>query len=127
MKNLKVKNSKSTISNYIGTIQSFIMIAVIFLFSLTSCGGDDVIGAATGCGSSNWSSTIESATSKWSETATNYANDPSIANCNKYKSAGLDYVKAYKKILKCIPGSSKTIYKQAFTEIENEIKNLSCN
>ena len=127
MKNLKVKNSKSTISNYIGTIQSFTMIDVIFLFSLTSCGGDDVIGVATGCGSSNWSSSIESATSKWSEASTNYSNDPTSANCQKYKSAGLDYVKAYKKILNCIPGSSKTFYKQAFTEIENEIKSLSCN
>jgi len=102
---------------------AFVMVA----FGLTiSCGGsDDPIGAATGCGT--WTNEIESATNNYLDAATNYANDPTSANCKKYKNAGLNYVKVYKNITKCIPGSSKTFYEQALQNLKDEINTLNCN
>ena len=118
-----IKNSTPFRKNVKIILIAFVMVA----FGLTtSCGGsDDPIGAATGCGT--WANEIESATNKYLDAATNYANDPTSANCKKYKNAGLNYVKVYKNITKCIPGSSKTFYDQALKTLKDEINNLNCN
>lgn len=109
-------------------VKILIIAFVITTFGLTtsSCGGsDNPIGAATGCGS--WANDIESATSKYFDAATNYANDATSANCKKYKDADLDYVKVYKNISKCIPGASKQVYEQALNDLQTEMNNINCN
>ena len=124
MKNQDVKKR-----NYVNwnTFKVLFFTITIALFTLTSCGGDDVVGAATGCGNAAWSKTLESAVTKFSDASSNYSNDPSIDNCKKYKAAGLDYVKAIKSVTNCIPGSSKKFYEDALKELNDEIKNINCN
>ena len=92
----------------------------------TSCGGsDDPVGAATGC--DTWAKEIESATIKWSDAAANYSNNPTSDNCKKYKDAGLDYVKVFKNVSKCIPSANKQVYEQALNDLQTEMNNINCN
>ncbi len=114
------------IKNKIVKIQIIAFVITTFGLTTTSCGGsDNPIGAATGCGS--WANDIESATNKYLDAATNYSNDATSANCKKYKDAGLNYVKVYKNITKCIPGASKNFYEQALNDLKDEINSLNCN
>lgn len=103
---------------------AFVMTAITL--TTTGCGGDDnPIASATGCGS--WANEMESATNKYLDAATNYANDPTSTNCKTYKDAGLNYVKVYKNLTKCIPSTSKTFYEQALNTLKDEINSLDCN
>jgi len=129
MKNQKSKIQKAFIQNSLMKIKKttiIIFFSMLMIFGLTSCGGsDNPIGAATGC--SSWANEIESATNKYLDAATNYSNDATSANCKKYKDAGLNYVKVYKNITKCIPGASKNFYEQALNDLNDEINSLNCN
>ncbi len=122
-----MKNESVKKRNYvnINRLKVLFFAVTIALFTLTSCGGDDVIAAATGC--ETWSKTLETSVTKWSEASANYSNNPTSENCNKYKDAGLDYVKAIQSVSKCIPGTSKTFYEDALKDLKDELNSINCN
>ena len=124
---MKNQNVKKRNYENMNTFKVLFFTLAISLFLLSSCGGDDVVASATGCGNASWATTLESSVSKWSDASTNYANNPTSDNCKKYKAAGLDYVKAIKSVTKCIPGSSKKFYDDAIKGLNDEIKNINCN
>lgn len=122
------KNQKFKRRNYLKIPNVKISIITIAMIGIIGCGGsDDPISAALNCGSGNWFAQIENQTVNYSKAANDYSDDPTNENCEKYKSAGLEYVKAFKGIVKCVPGSSKNAYDEAFAELNGEINDIDCN
>ena len=107
-------------------VKVFILAAVIGVFSLSSCGGGgDGVGAALNCDIA-WGKQIEKDLNNYLDAIGAYSNDPSPQNCTRYKNATLDYIKALKKVKKCVPSSSVSLFNQSLQQAEQDVKDLNC-
>jgi hypothetical protein len=104
-----------------------IFLALVFVGFLSCNNGSDDIDDGP-CGTA-WSVQAQNEVSAWSAAAQKYALDPSAANCNAYKSAGLAYIKALEPYGNCtvLSGVERTQWEQALESARTSIKSLNCN
>jgi hypothetical protein len=102
----------------------FIANGLAILTTLVGCSKDDALGPA-GC--NNWSEKYLSQAQAYSNASAAYSNDPTVANCNKLKTEGLNYVKSLEGILSCVPTLNKAEFNQDINDLKAEINSTACD
>jgi hypothetical protein len=101
----------------------FIANGLVMLTAFVGCSKDDGIGPA-GC--NNWSEKYLSQAQAYSDASAAYSNDPTVTNCNKLKTEGLNYAKALEGILSCVPTLNKADFNQDIKDLKAEINSTAC-
>tara|TARA_R110002049_G_scaffold41392_1_gene124706 strand:+ start:1726 stop:2073 length:348 start_codon:yes stop_codon:yes gene_type:complete len=97
--------------------------SLVVLTGFASCSKDDGLGPA-GC--NNWSEKYLSQAQAYSDASAAYSNDPTVTNCNKLKTEGLNYAKALEGILSCVPTLNKADFNQDIKDLKAEINSTAC-
>lgn len=79
-----------------------------------------------GCANANWVQEISNELEPWSSASSEYATDPTKANCDKYKSTGKKYLEALSKVKKCVPGGSLKEFNQSIADAKAELDETDC-
>jgi hypothetical protein len=80
----------------------FLVCSSISLIGIIGCSkSDDTIDTNANC--INWSDQFLTQANAYSEASTAYTNDPTLANCQNYKAAGLNYIAALEGVIDCVP------------------------
>ena len=90
------------------------------LLLLASCGDD-----AQDCNSSSFMTAISDEENQVSQAANAYANDPSQANCDAFKSAAQNYFDAVEEFEDC-DGLSQAEFDQALAAARESINLIPC-
>jgi len=104
-----------------------IFVPLFFLFSLvliSSCGKDAVTPDA--CNATLFNEDINPKLAAWQEAATEYANDQSVANCNKYKSTGDAWLESIRSYQNCAALYTQS-WREAVDEAQADLAALPCN
>jgi len=113
-------------NNPIKTMKN-IFVPLFFLFSLvliSSCGKDAV--SPDLCNATIFNDEVNSKIVVWQEAASEYVNDPSVANCNKYKTTGQAWLDAIRTYEGCATLYTQT-WRESVDEAKAELAALSCN
>lgn len=78
------------------------------------------------CGSGGWIQKVSKELNDWSVATSNYSNDPTVANCNAYKSAAKGYLDALEGVRTCVPGANQSEFNDAITEAKKEVDAEDC-
>jgi len=113
------------ITNFHLTKNITLTILIIATLSLTSCGKDGPLGS--NCLNGSWLENVETELNAWTEAIRSYNDDPSKANCENQKKAGLDYVKALEDVRDCVPTISTADFNDSIKEAEDELNATICN
>ena len=104
----------------------FFICFLIPLMALISCSKtDDILGKSGNC--ANWSEQYIEQASAYSQASANYTNDPTKANCEKFKAAGLKYIDALEGALDCVPTASLEAYNASLNQYRAEISSSNCS
>lgn len=102
----------------------FIASSLVVLSGIVSCSKDDGL-SPVGC--NNWSEKYLSQAQAYSDASAAYSNDPSVSNCNKLKTEGLNYVKSLEGILSCVPTVNKSEFNNDIKNLKAEINSTACD
>ncbi|MCM4171970.1 hypothetical protein DHD32_10790 [Arenibacter sp. TNZ] len=102
----------------------FIASSLVVLIGFVGCSKDDGL-SPVGC--NNWSEKYLSQAQAYSDASAAYSNDPSVTNCNKLKTEGLNYVKSLEGILSCVPTVNKSEFNNDIKELKAEINSTACD
>lgn len=128
MKNLEKNNRQIKINNFLMNKTKILSIACFAAFaSFTACSKDSPLNPNGNCGNGNWAVQVQKEITNWSNASAAYSNDPTLANCNKYKSAGKKYLDALDGIKNCVPGTNANEFKEAIQEAKDELDESSCD
>ena len=103
----------------------FFICFLIPLTALVSCSKSDDKDDITNC--TNWSDQWLAQANAYSAAATAYSNDPTVANCGKYKTAGLKYIDALESVIDCVPTGNAKEYSASLNEYRAEVNSTDCN
>ena len=102
--------------------KTFLFALVVSCAFIFSCGKD----SAVGCGS-NFYGELENEITAFTDAATTYSTDPSVANCEKYKDALRDYFNAFEGLRGCYgAGASKAEFDAAIKEAQDNVDDFEC-
>ncbi len=107
------------------TTSKFLISCFIIFIGFTSCSKDSILNPDR-CLNGSWIQEVEKELNAWVAATNTYGEDPTKANCEKYKSAGVDYLNALDKIKKCVPSVSLSEFNQAINEAKQELNTTSC-
>tara|TARA_R110002096_G_scaffold284566_3_gene478574 strand:+ start:367 stop:699 length:333 start_codon:yes stop_codon:yes gene_type:complete len=100
-------------------------LSVFALSIITACNKDnDNDGPCRGY--VNWSLSVSDEAAALSAAASAYGQDPSSANCVKYKEAYNDYIDALDSQSNCVPASQRAAFDQSLDDARDELNNLPC-
>ncbi|MDP5081299.1 MAG: hypothetical protein NWP87_01495 [Winogradskyella sp.] len=120
MKN-QMKNQKHLTSPKI-----FLMTLSLSFMVLTGCSkSDDDEDIDATC--TNWSDQWLAQANAFSDASALYTSDPTLANCQNYKTAGLNYVEALESVLDCVPTVNSQEYINSLNEYRAEVNAIDCN
>ena len=112
-------------------LRAYFLFALVCLVGITGCKDDDddnnVKGGPTGPGCANaWATDLQDELNVISVAATNFANDPSTANCNAFKAAYQDYLDALKPYGNCaaLSGTQRANWQQAVEQAEDNVDSI---
>jgi len=110
----------NTITKFFGALA---LVSVVFL---AQCKKDD--NKVDKCTGFNFSAQIEAELNAFSTAATAYGQDPTPANCNAYKAAGLDYVNALEDLKDCaiLSGQNEQQYQQSIDDAKASFQSIVC-
>ncbi len=97
---------------------------IVICTAVLSCSKDDGLNSNS-C--ENWSEKYLSQAEAYSSASAAYSDDPSVTNCNKLKTEGLNYVKALEGILNCVPTVNLSDYNQDIKDLKAEINSTTCD
>jgi len=80
-----------------------------------------------GCGTGTWALQVADEASAWSLAASTYGNDPSPANCQSYKNAGISYLDALEGVRGCVAGVSQAEFNEAIAEAKQDVEEADCD
>ncbi|WP_372758070.1 hypothetical protein [Mariniflexile sp.] len=103
----------------------FFICFLIPIMGLTSCSKSDDKDDITNC--TNWSDQWLAQANAYSAAAEVYANDPTVDNCGKYKTAGLKYIDALESVIDCVPTGNAKEYIDSLNEYRAEVNAIACN
>lgn len=101
---------------------------LITCIGLTSCGGSDDDGGDfnnTDC--NNWSEQYLAQANAYSTASNAYATDPTLANCQNYKTAGLNFIEALEGVVDCVPNANKQGFLDDIDQYKEQINATDCN
>lgn len=77
----------------------------------------------------NWAEQTSNELAAYNNALSNYSSDPSVANCNSFKSAATNYYEALEDIRSCATaaGASQADINQAIVEAKNEVEEFDCS
>ncbi len=111
-------SKQTNIMNTIGKL--FAALTLVSVVVCSSCKDDDPVGC-------NWSSELQAELTAFNNAATTYGNNPTTANCNAYRTAGLAYLDAASDLQSCANASGQgTEYAQAIAAAEASLDALVC-
>lgn len=98
-----------------------ILFACVFV---SSCGKDAVTPDA--CNATVFNDEINPKLAAWQEAASEYINDQSVTNCNKYKSTGQEWLESIRRYETCATLYTQS-WREAVDEAQAELAALPCN
>lgn len=101
-------------------------ISLLLTFS-TGCSKDDPISPLGNCFEVNWAQQYTNELQVWSNTIAAYNENPTQANCDKYKTAAKNYLDALRSIADCVPTENKAEIDQSINEAKAEIDREGCD
>ena len=93
----------------------------------TGCSKDSVLNPAGNCFGGNWAEQYAGELQTWSAAATTYSEDPTPANCTKYKTAAKNYLDALREVANCVPTASKAEIDRSIKEAKAEVDSEGCD
>lgn len=100
--------------------------AIVFI-GFTSCGKDDNGNVLNGeCFGGTWIQEISNEATAWATAGTEYSENATFANCQKYYSAGIDYLDALDRIKECVPATSLSDFDKSIEEAKEELAANNC-
>ena len=106
--------------------QFFLLLILVAAVSLSSCKSDDDIDNGACAANFNFALELQAESTALSNAASAYANDPTTANCEAYRSAFTSYLDAAADIDNCVPTADRSAYLQSITEAQAEVDALVC-
>ena len=118
-----IKYKKMKTQNYQTLRKSIFksILGIFFLMLFMNCTKSPV-----SCLNGSWIQDVSSDLEKWSAAANAYGEDPTVENCNSYKSAINGYLNALDKIKKCVPGGSLSDFNGSLDEAKEELSQIDC-
>jgi len=102
--------------------KTFLFALVVSCAFIFSCGKS----GAVGCGS-NFYGDLENEITQLSAVATTYSQDPTPANCEKYKDALSDYFNAFEGLRGCYgTGANKAEFDAAIKDAQDDLDDWEC-
>lgn len=109
-------------------MKSKIVIYVSLLaISMGSCDKSNPLNPEGACFGGNWSAQYADELEAWSTAAQEYSNNPTTANCNKYKAAAKDYLDALNDVYDCVPTANRKELDEAVKEAKADVDAEECN
>lgn len=93
----------------------------------TGCSKDNPLNPTGNCFGGNWAAQYADELQAWSNAATVYREDPTAANCGKYKTAAKNYLEALKEVAGCVPTASRAEINKAVNEAKAEVDKEGCD
>ena len=102
--------------------KTFLFALVVSCTFIFSCGKN----SAVGCGN-NFYGDLENEITRLTDAATVYSNDPSMANCEKYRDALGDYYNAFEGLRSCYGvGANKAEFDAAIKDAQDDLDDWEC-
>ena len=98
------------------------------MITLTSgCSKDNPLNPAGNCFGGNWAEQYTNELQAWSNASAAYSEDPTPANCAKYKTAAKSYLDALKEVADCVPTTSKAEINKSINEAKADVDKEGCD
>ena len=94
---------------------------------VTGCSEDSVLNPNGNCFGGKWAEQYAGELQTWSDASVAYSQDPTPANCAKYKTAAKSYLDALREIVDCVPTASKAEIDQSINEAKADVDKEGCN
>lgn len=91
------------------------------------CSKDNPLNPTGNCFGGNWAENYASELQTWSDAATAYSEDPTSANCDKYKTAAKNYLDALKEVADCVPTADRAELNKSINEAKADIDKEGCD
>tara|TARA_R110002167_G_scaffold108803_6_gene277720 strand:+ start:1174 stop:1515 length:342 start_codon:yes stop_codon:yes gene_type:complete len=104
----------------------FIGCCTATLVFTSSCGKDNPLNPLDGCGSASWAERVEAESTALSQASSTYSGDPTVANCQSFKTAYVNYLEALEDVRACVPGATKDAFEQAIAAAKKDIQDETC-
>ncbi|TXD83648.1 hypothetical protein ESY86_08790 [Subsaximicrobium wynnwilliamsii] len=102
-----------------------VCLSIPFMGLMGCSSSDDSDDINTNCG--NWSDLFLSQANLYSQASQAYADDPSPANCQNFKSAGLNYIDALEGAIDCVPTANVQGFNAELDQYRAEVNALDCD
>ena len=106
----------------------FPALILLSLISLSGCGDGDN-DEPSGCNSFNWSVELNDELTDLTTAISNFAQNPTEANCNSYRQALLTYVDALRPYGNCqgLTGQNRVEWQKLIDEDEEDLNEVDCS
>ena len=98
-----------------------VIFSIFFLMLFINCSKNPI-----SCLDGSWVQEVSSDLEAWSAASNTYAENPTVENCNNYKSAINGYLNALEGIQDCVPGSSLSDFDGSLDEAKDELSEIDC-
>ncbi|WP_178986766.1 hypothetical protein [Winogradskyella helgolandensis] len=100
---------------------------LISFIVVTGCGGSDDDGNFNNTDCNDWSEHYLAQANAYSAASNAYATDPTLANCQNYKSAGLNFIDALEDVIDCVPNANREGFLADIEQYRDDINTTDCN
>ena len=105
----------------------FLMSCGVALLMTYGCSKDNPLNPSGNCFGGQWAETYADELETWGNAAKAFSQDPTPANCTKYKSSAKAYLDALNEIYDCVPSTSRSGIDAQIKEAKAEIDQADCN
>jgi hypothetical protein len=99
----------------------------VVLMLTTGCSKNSILNPAGNCFGGSWAEGYLSEFQAWSDATEAYGENPTAANCTKYKSAAKSYLDAVDSIYDCIPTGDRAEFDHEIKEAKADIDREDCD
>lgn len=104
------------------------LFAVILLFSLSACGGDNSSNTTDDCNGETWSQIAKEEITALSNAAVAYYENPTPQTCEAYEGALKSYINILEDLnLSCLVDASEEDINEAIADAEQDINTINCS
>lgn len=96
------------------------------LIVISACSDDNPLNPLGSCASGSWATEVTNESAALSTAAEAYSNEPTVANCNAYKTAGTNYLNALENAKGCVVLGTQAAFDAAVAEAQEDIDALDC-
>lgn len=96
------------------------------MLCISACSDDNPLNPLGSCGSGSWATEVTNESAALSAAQQAYDNDPTVANCNAYKAAGVGYLDALEDAQGCVVALTRVAFDEAVDEAQAEMDAIDC-